>query len=149
MKCVVVTLFYSYHTPVGASRKSLGLKPKSRARPLRHSCVCSESGGPAFFINKNQAHFTEATCFPRETLLPPASPELQRGESALMDFTPQRKRSRGMLLCLPRTKRAPLQIIQRGLPTFPGKPSIIGLGVFHFRVRNGNGWDNASIAPIE
>ena len=27
-------------------------------------------------------------------------------------------------------------------------PSIIGLGVFHFRVRDGIGWNNPSIAPI-
>ena len=35
------------------------------------------------------------------------------------------------------------------LPTFAGKPTIIGLEAFHFRVRYGNGWDNPSIAATK
>ena len=37
-----------------------------------------------------------------------------------------------------------------GATYFPREkfPSIIGLGVFHFRVRDGIGWVNPSIAPI-
>ena len=37
------------------------------------------------------------------------------------------------------------EVILWQLPTFAGKPTIIGLGVFHFSVRNGKRWDNSSI----
>ncbi len=32
---------------------------------------------------------------------------------------------------------------------FRGKPTIIGLGIFHFCVRDGNRWDNASIVATK
>ena len=33
-------------------------------------------------------------------------------------------------------------------PIFPGlgDPSIVGAGAFHYRVRNGNGWDHSALA---
>ncbi len=36
----------------------------------------------------------------------------------------------------------------RQLPTFAGKPTIIGLGRFHFRVRDGNGWSTPSVVAL-
>ena len=36
----------------------------------------------------------------------------------------------------------------RKLPTFAGKPTIIGLGRFHFWVRKGIRWSTSSIAPL-
>ena len=35
-----------------------------------------------------------------------------------------------------------------GATYFHGKTTIIGPEVFHFRVRNGIGWDNLGITPI-
>jgi hypothetical protein len=37
----------------------------------------------------------------------------------------------------------------RRLPTFARKLTIIGLGLFHFCVRNGNRWNKPSIAATK
>ena len=39
-----------------------------------------------------------------------------------------------------------LKVQKWGLPTLAQRTTI-GLAAFHFRVRNGNGWDNGSIIP--